>query len=137
MIDDAAPEMEAMRKPVTVMKHPGEFHGFYWGQGRIPPLAKKANRDADAYLRKRIKVQPKPIDGSLAEWVEPQAPHALAALVEVYEPAIPHTPKVSTEGALREAELFPSSRPRPDLSGVDLATHVDNRFAKQALAESD
>ncbi len=72
-LDVLVPEMEAMRKPVTVIEYPGEFHGFYWGQGRIPPLAKKANQDADAYLRKHIKVQPKPVNGSLAEWVEVEA----------------------------------------------------------------
>jgi dipeptidyl aminopeptidase/acylaminoacyl peptidase len=62
------PEMKALGKPVKLMTYPGEYHGFYWGQGRIPPLAQKANRDADAFLRKHIKTQPKPVDRS---WVRP------------------------------------------------------------------
>ncbi len=62
------PEMEAMGAPVTVNKYPGEPHGFYWGQGRNPELALKANRDADAFLRKHIRVKPQPVDES---WAEP------------------------------------------------------------------
>ena len=67
------PEMESMGKPVTVIRYPGEFHGFYWGQGRIPHLARKANRDADAFIRKHVNVQPTPIKETLLEWVEVEA----------------------------------------------------------------
>ena len=58
------PEMKAMNKPVEVRMYAGERHGFYWGQGDSPAMALKANQDADAFLRKHIKVQPSPLDQS-------------------------------------------------------------------------
>ncbi len=61
------PEMEAMGKSVTLMKYPGALHGFYWGKGRIPALARKANEDAEAYLRQRLRTPPAPVDES---WIE-------------------------------------------------------------------
>ena len=67
------PEMESMGKPVTVVRYPGEHHGFYWGRGRIPELARKANRDADAFIRKHVSVRPTPIEETLLEWVEVEA----------------------------------------------------------------
>ena len=62
------PEMEALGKPVTANTYSGEPHGFYWGRGRDPAVAMKANRDADAFLRQHIRVQPRPIDAS---WAKP------------------------------------------------------------------
>jgi ABC-type nitrate/sulfonate/bicarbonate transport system substrate-binding protein len=62
-----------------------------------------------------------------------QAPEDLATLVDIYEPAIPATPEVSADGALRELALFPRRRQRPDLSNVDMTTYVDNRFAESAI----
>ena len=64
------PEMRALNKPVTVKTYSGEPHGFYWGQGRDPAKAQQANRDADAFLRQQIRVQPRPIDPSWAELTE-------------------------------------------------------------------
>ncbi len=58
------PEMEALGKSVTVKLYPGEPHGFYWGKGRDPARGLKANQDADAFLRRHIRVQPRPIDSS-------------------------------------------------------------------------
>ena len=58
------PEMKAMNKPLKVRMYAGERHGFYWGQGDNPAMALKANQDADAFLRKHIKVQPSPLDQS-------------------------------------------------------------------------
>ena len=58
------PEMEALGKPVTVKTYPGEPHGFYWGRGRDPEKTLQANRDADAFLREHLRVQPEPVDGS-------------------------------------------------------------------------
>lgn len=63
------PEMQALGKPVVVNVYPGEPHGFYWGQGRDPAQALKANQDADAFLRKHLRVQPRPVDAS---WTTPQ-----------------------------------------------------------------
>lgn len=62
------PEMESLGKPVTVKVYPGEPHGFYWGVGRDPAQALRANRDADAFLRQHMRIQPRPIDKS---WTTP------------------------------------------------------------------
>ncbi len=75
------------------------------------------------------------IDAIHASAVELQAPQALDTIVGIYEPAIPETPAVSIDGAMRELALFPGHRRAPDLSGVDMTLHVDNRFAEEAVAE--
>ena len=69
------PEMEALGKPVTVKVYPGEPHGFYWGTGRDPAQALKANRDADSFLRRHIRSQPRPIEASwtILRTVEPRS----------------------------------------------------------------
>lgn len=64
------PEMVAMGKPVTVMRYPGEYHGFYWGRGRIPTLARQSNIDAEAWLREQMLTKPRPVDESWIEQVE-------------------------------------------------------------------
>ncbi len=61
------PEMQALGKPVTVKTYSGEPHGFYWGRGRDPAQALRANRDADAFLRLHLRVQPRPVDPSWAQ----------------------------------------------------------------------
>ncbi len=58
------PEMEALGKPVKVITYEGEPHGFYWGQGRDPAEALRANQDADAFLGRHVRVQPRPVDAS-------------------------------------------------------------------------
>jgi dipeptidyl aminopeptidase/acylaminoacyl peptidase len=63
------PEMQALGIPVVVNVYPDEPHGFYWGQGRDPAQALKANQDADAFLRKHLRVQPRPVDAS---WIAPK-----------------------------------------------------------------
>ncbi len=62
------PEMETLGKPVTLKTYPGEPHGFYWGIGRDPATALRANRDADAFLRQHVRVQPSAID---TKWATP------------------------------------------------------------------
>ena len=64
------PEMEALGKSVTVKTYPGEPHGFYWGRGRDPATALRANRDADAFLRKHARAQPRAIDPQWAKAVK-------------------------------------------------------------------
>ena len=71
------------------------------------------------------------IDAIHASGVTLQAPQGLRTLVEIYEPAIPLTPEVSITGALRELDLFPGHQACPDLSGVDMSAHIDNRFARE------
>ena len=68
------PEMVALQKPVTLMKFPGEFHGFYWGQGRIPPLAERANIRAEEWLREHLPTTPSPVPEG---WVQHVAVKAL------------------------------------------------------------
>jgi ABC-type nitrate/sulfonate/bicarbonate transport system substrate-binding protein len=63
-----------------------------------------------------------------------RAPAALERIVEIYSPAIPESPAVSAEGALRELALFPARRALPDMSGIAIEDFVDNRFAVQAIA---
>ena len=62
------PEMEALGKPVTVKTYAGEPHGFYWGRGRDPAKALKATADADAFLRRHVRAQPRPAPAS---WSRP------------------------------------------------------------------
>lgn len=69
-----------------------------------------------------------------ASGVRLRAPDALELIVELYEPAVPLTPAVSTEGALAELKFFPGRRVPPDLSGVDMTPYVDNTFAAKAQA---
>jgi NitT/TauT family transport system substrate-binding protein len=78
-------------------------------------------------------------DGTLAairrSGVELQAPDALETLVEIYEPAIPTTPEVSAEGAMRELALYPSRREPLDLGNVDFTPFVDNTFVEQVMTD--
>ena len=60
--DVFVPELEALGKTVILEKYPGENHGFYWGRSKNPVMPLKANRDADAFFRKSIKIQPQSID---------------------------------------------------------------------------
>ena len=60
---------------------------------------------------------------------------ALETLVDIYEPAIPTTPAVSAEGALRELALYPSRREPLDLTGVDFRPFVDNSFVERVMAD--
>lgn len=64
------PEMQALGKSVEVKQYAGEPHGFYWGRGRDPAKALKANRDAAAFLREHFKAKPEPIKADLIEQVE-------------------------------------------------------------------
>ena len=69
--------------------------------------------------------------------VQLQEPEGLDIIIAIYEPAIPETPEVSVEGALRElGSFFPAHRTPPDLSGIDLTKHVDNQFAERAITSS-
>jgi acetyl esterase/lipase len=70
-LDVFIPEMEAMSKPLTVIRYPGEPHVFDWHPRKA---AEKANREADTFLRKYIRVQPKPVDKSWVQWVAAASP---------------------------------------------------------------
>lgn len=63
-------------------------------------------------------------------------PERLKTIIAIYEPAIPPTPEVSVDGALKALELFPDHQTPPDLSGIDLTIYVDPQFAQQAVASN-
>jgi ABC-type nitrate/sulfonate/bicarbonate transport system substrate-binding protein len=54
------------------------------------------------------------------------------ALLAIYEPAIPETPRVSADGFRAALALFPAGRITPDLTGVDLNAFVAPRFSEDA-----
>ena len=64
------PEMRALDKPVTVKTYPGEPHGFYWGTGRDPSKALQANVDAEKFLRRHLRSEPRPLAPSWSTRVE-------------------------------------------------------------------
>ncbi|HEX8794149.1 MAG TPA: ABC transporter substrate-binding protein [Polyangiaceae bacterium] len=49
----------------------------------------------------------------------------LHTLLRIYQPAVPDTPAVSTDGLAPALALFPASRTPPSLAGVPLADFVD------------
>ncbi len=57
-------------------------------------------------------------------------------IVAIYEPAIPQTPDVSSEGMKRMLELWPAQRTPPDLSKTNFADYVAPQFARQAVTAS-
>ena len=56
----------------------------------------------------------------------------LERIADIYAPAVPATPAVTTNGIRSALALFPSSRTPPDLSGVDLANYVAHGIGKPA-----
>jgi dienelactone hydrolase len=68
------PEMQAMGKSVHLEMYPGQRHGFYFGQGDDPAIGEKSNRDAEAFLRERVKVKPKPLAADQLEWADVEPP---------------------------------------------------------------
>ena len=74
-------------------------------------------------------------DAIRSSQVQLQEPEGLDIIIAIYEPAVPQSPEVSVEGALRElGSFFPAHRTPPDFSGIDVTNHVDNQFAEAAVA---
>jgi NitT/TauT family transport system substrate-binding protein len=59
-------------------------------------------------------------------------PRHVRAIVDLYEPAIPETPDVTSAGFAPALALFPASRPAPSLVGIDLDAYVAPSFAREA-----
>ena len=55
----------------------------------------------------------------------------VATIVEIYAPAIPTSPAVTTAGVARAVELFPAHLEPPDLSGIDLDRYVDSEDVEE------
>ncbi|MCH8223481.1 MAG: DUF4382 domain-containing protein [Chloroflexi bacterium] len=53
-------------------------------------------------------------------------------IVNIYAPALPTSPAVSSEGILRSLELFPAHLEPPDLSGIDVDSYVDAEVLQEA-----
>jgi ABC-type nitrate/sulfonate/bicarbonate transport system substrate-binding protein len=53
----------------------------------------------------------------------------VAALVDVYQPAVPATPEVSADGVRAALPLFPANKVPPKLDGIRLEKYVLPRFA--------
>jgi NitT/TauT family transport system substrate-binding protein len=56
----------------------------------------------------------------------------IAAVVHLYEPAVPLTPEISAGAIAPTLALFPATRSPPDLAGIDLASFVAPSFAAAA-----
>lgn len=69
----------------------------------------------------------------LESGVKLDAPEGLSTIVGLYAPAVPDTPAVSADLAYRELELFPEHKAAPDLTLDEIAAHVDNRYAEEAV----
>ena len=54
-------------------------------------------------------------------------------IVELYEPAVPDTPDVRAEDLAPALALYPAGVQKPSLDGIDLAAHVDDSLARDAL----
>ncbi len=68
----------------------------------------------------------------LKEFPEMNERH-VQTVVDIYEPAIPRTPRVSADGFQAALDLFPATRQRPDLAGIDLNQFVAPEFVDAAL----
>jgi ABC-type nitrate/sulfonate/bicarbonate transport system substrate-binding protein len=73
------------------------------------------------------------VQAVLHEFPEMQRP-LVERVVEIYEPAIPQSPRVSAEGFQAALDLFPASRKPPDLSGIDLSEFVATEFVEATAA---
>jgi len=69
----------------------------------------------------------------LKEFPEMNERH-VQTVVDIYEPAIPRSPRVTADGFQAALDLFPATRQRPDLSGIDLTQFVAPEFVDAALA---
>jgi para-nitrobenzyl esterase len=64
------PELQAARKALEVRTYPGEPHCFAFGSPpRAAQAALKAFQDTDAFFRRHLNTQPKPIDPTLIDHV--------------------------------------------------------------------
>jgi ABC-type nitrate/sulfonate/bicarbonate transport system substrate-binding protein len=57
----------------------------------------------------------------------------VAALVDVYEPAVPATPEVSAEALRSALALYPANKVPPKLDGIDVKKYVLPRFAHEVI----
>jgi ABC-type nitrate/sulfonate/bicarbonate transport system substrate-binding protein len=78
--------------------------------------------------------RPAAVAAILREFPDMERRH-VEKVVEVYQPAIPISPRVSSKGFQAALDLFPASRQPPDLKGVNLNEFVAPEFA-DAVTES-
>ncbi len=58
-------------------------------------------------------------------------------IVDLYEPAVPESPRVTVDGLRPALALYPASRPAPSLDGIDLSRYVAPRFALAAASSGE
>jgi ABC-type nitrate/sulfonate/bicarbonate transport system substrate-binding protein len=71
---------------------------------------------------------------AIARALPDRAPALIERVVSLYRPAVPRTPAVTVEGVRAAVVFFPASKRAPDLSRVDFAEYVDDRFARKTRA---
>jgi ABC-type nitrate/sulfonate/bicarbonate transport system substrate-binding protein len=57
----------------------------------------------------------------------------IEAIVSVYAPAVPQSPRISLQGIERDAELYPAHPRAPDFTRVKAADFVAAQFAEEAM----
>jgi NitT/TauT family transport system substrate-binding protein len=96
---------------------------------RRPELVRKLVR-AIARAEALVHRDPAAATAALARAIPARPPAQLARAVELYAPAVPATPRVSAAGLRAAVAFWPASKRAPDLSAVDWAAFVDDRFAR-------
>ncbi|HEX9103227.1 MAG TPA: ABC transporter substrate-binding protein [Polyangia bacterium] len=66
---------------------------------------------------------------AIARALPQRAPALIERVVALYQPAVPATPAVCAADLRAAVAFFPASKRAPDLTGVDFAAYVDDRFA--------
>ena len=69
-------------------------------------------------------------EAAIARALPSRSPALIARVVSLYDPAVPRTPAVSAAGLRGAIDFFPATKRPPDMSRVDYASYVDNRFAR-------
>lgn len=70
------------------------------------------------------------VDAILASGLAKAERPQLEAIVAIYGPAVPRTPKISLSGIERDASLYPAHPRAPDFSRTKVADYVAAEFAQ-------
>lgn len=99
-----------------------------------PDLVRRVTRAIYAAQR-LIHSDPKAtVDAIIASGASKADRAMVEAIVAVYGPAMPRTPKISLAGIERDAALYPAHPRAPDFSKVKAADYVAAEFAEQAVS---
>jgi NitT/TauT family transport system substrate-binding protein len=99
------------------------------------PYLLKAITRAIAHAQQLIHSDAKAtVDALIASGAGGDDRRKLETIAAIYAPAVPATPKISLDGILRDASLYPAHPRAPDFSVVDAARFVAPEFAQDAAA---